>query len=245
MSMFYELYKSIGKRPCPPGTRVERCPLIINPNSEDLLTSNVFGALKYLPPAIWLTPLLELIFKGRAFDVLDRSKIKVEFWKKLPSPPTTRHQEGIQEIDLVITIRHLTILIECKFKSPVNMGRSGSSVRDQLARYLDAVAFNYWPDSNTKRDIYLILLTDTNEEPEILSRYRNPDTVLACLTQVRPFVDYEQASQHLSRNFGWATWGDLFAILQSCNLKEVHPIEAMIIQDLILYLAYKLNSSRR
>ena len=87
MSIMFELHKSIGKKPCPPGTRVERCPLIINPNSEDLLTSNVFQLLRYIPPAIWLTPLLEVIFKGRTFRPIERGKIKIEFWKKLPSPP--------------------------------------------------------------------------------------------------------------------------------------------------------------
>ena len=241
MSIMFELHKSMGKRPCAPGTRVERCPMIVNENSEDLLTSNVFGLLKYLPPAMWLTPLLEIAFEGRTFRSIDRGKIKVEFWKKLPSPPGAKHQEGIQEIDLVIRIRHLIILIECKFKSPVNMGGSGSSVRDQLARYLDAATFNYWPDSDTKREIYLILLTDTECEPEILSRYRDPETVFGCLTQVRLFVDCERASQMLASNIGWTTWRDLLRILENQDPKMLPFVESMIISDLIDYLRYKLQ----
>jgi hypothetical protein len=245
MSIMFELRKSIGKRPCAPGSRVERCPLIINPASEDLLTSNVFGLLKYLSPAIWLIPLLGLVFKGRTFPSIDRTKIKVEFWKKLPSPPGAKHQEGIQEIDLVIRIRHLIILIECKFKSPVNMGHSGSSVRDQVARYLDAAAFNCWPDSNKKCEIYLILLTDDEAEPEFLSLYRNPETVLACLTQARPFVDYEQVSGMLARNIGWTTWRNLLQILDTRVTKELPPVESMIAADLIEYLRFKLQATKQ
>jgi len=241
MSIAFELFKSIGKKPCPPGTRVERCPLIINPNSEDLLTSNVFGLLKYLPSAIWLSPLLELVFKGRMFRSIDRGKIQVEFWKKLPASPTQRNREGVEEIDIVIRVRHLIILIECKFRSPVDLGHSGTSTRDQLARYLDAAAFNYWPDSNAKREIYLVLLTDTKDEPEILSQYRDPEKVFACLTQGRLFVDYEQVSEMLARNIRWTTWRDLLRILESQDSKRLTPVESMIIADLIDYLRYKLK----
>lgn len=204
MSIEYELFKHIGKRPCPPNSpRAVRCPLVINETSEDLLVSNTFGRLKYLNPRIWLIPLLESIFEGRSFNSTAGSNIKIEFWKKLPASPTQRNGEGVEEIDIVIRVRHLIILIECKFRSPVNMGHSGTSTRDQLARYIDAAAFNCWPDSNAKREIYLILLTDTKDEPEILSQYRNPETVFACLTQASPFVDYEQVSEMLARNIGW------------------------------------------
>jgi hypothetical protein len=241
MSIEYELFKHIGKKPCSPNSpRAVRCPLVINETSEDLLMCNIFGRLKYLNPRTWLIPFLETIFKGKSFSSIAASNIKIEFWQKLPAPPTTSHREGIEEIDIVIRIRHLIILIECKFKGAVHMGHSGRD-RDQLARYIDAATFNYWSDSSAKREIYLILLTDTEAEPEILSRYRNPETVLACLTQDRPFVDYEQASQRLARNIGWVTWRDILAILELKNLKEVSPVEAMIIKDLIQYLKYKFD----
>jgi hypothetical protein len=201
--------------------------------------------LKYLNPGIWLIPLLESIFKGRSFNAIAGSRIRIEFWPKVSAPPTTSQREGIEEIDIVIRIRHLIVLIECKFKSSVNMGRVGSLVRDQLARYLDAAAFNYWTDSSTKREIYLILLTDTECEPEILSRYRNPKTLLACLTQARPFVDYEQVSEMLARNIGWTTWRNLLQILESQVTKELPPVESMVIADLVEYLRYKLQATKQ
>lgn len=240
MSIMYELHKSIGKRPCTPGSRAKRCPMVINSESEDLLTSNVFGLLKYLSPALWLIPLLECAFKGRTFQAFGQNSVKIDFWKKLPSPTTAKYREGTEEIDLVIRIRHLIILIECKFKATVNMGRPGTMGRDQLARYIDAAAFNYWPDSNARREIFLLLLTDTAMEPEILSHYRNPEKVFECLTQTSPFVDYEHVSQAFARNIGWVTWKDILKILDRLNVKTVGPTEAMITRDVIEYLRYKL-----
>jgi hypothetical protein len=61
--------------------------MVINEKSEDLLFSNIFGRLKYLDPEIWLIPLLEFIFRGRKFTSRVKSKIKIEFWKRLPPSP--------------------------------------------------------------------------------------------------------------------------------------------------------------
>jgi len=225
MSIMYQLHKSIGKRPCPPGSKVERCPMVVNSNSEDLLVSDVFLLLRYLPSDIWLAPLLQTAFKGRFLKGIGQDKAKVEFWKRFPAPPTTETLEGIDEIHIFITIRHLLILIECKYRSLV---QTGSARRDQIARYLDAVTFNYWPDFDAKREILFILLTDDEAEPEILSRYKRPETVLACLTQARPFLDYEQVSEMLARNVGWTTWGDLLHILEGQVTKGLPPVESMI-----------------
>jgi hypothetical protein len=242
MSIMYQLHKSIGKKPCPPGSRVERCPMVVNSNSEDLLVSDVFLLLRYLLSDIWLAPLLQTAFKGRSFKGFGQDKAKVEFWKRFPAPPTTETSEGIDEIDIFIRIRHLLILIECKYRSLV---QTGSPRRDQIARYLDAAIFNYWPDSDTKREILFILLTDDEVEPEILSRYRSPETVLACLTQVRPFIDYEQVSEMLARNVGWTTWGNLLRILENQDPKGLLPVESMIIADLIVFLRHKLQETKQ
>ncbi len=243
MSIAFELFKSIGKRPCPPGSRVERCSMVINENSEDILTSNVFGLLKYLTPAVWLIPLLELVFKGRTFRSIDRGKIKIEFWKKLPSPPGAKYQEGTPEIDIVIRIGRLTVLLECKYRSPVQGELARERKRDQILKYLDCGVHNFWPDSETPGEILLVLLTDMEGEPAILSQYRNPQRIFAGLTQARPFIDYENVSKRLAKNIGHARWRDLLRILENQDAKRLTSIEGMIVADLVNYLRYKLRKA--
>jgi hypothetical protein len=245
MSIAFELFKSIGKKPCAPGSRVERCPMVINENSEDLLTSNVFGLLQYLSPALWLTPLLEHIFKGRSFRSIERAKIKVEFWKKLPSPPGAKYREGIPEIDVVIRIGRLTVLLECKYRSPIQGELAREHKRDQILKYLDCGMYNYCPESGTPIEILFVLLTDMEEEPEILSQYRDSEKIFAGLTQARPFIDYEDVSRRLARNIGHARWSDLLHILENQDTKRLNLTESTIIADLTAYLRHKLQATKQ
>jgi hypothetical protein len=241
MSIAFELTKAIGKKPCQPGSpRAKRCPLIINEGSEDLVTSNVFGLLKYLPASLWLFPLLEVAFRGRNFSALGRRMPKIEFWKKLPAPPAD-HREAAEEVDLLIRIGGMVILIECKYRSGVQGEGFPSSRRDQVARYLDAAIFNFWPDSGTPREIYFILLTDTPEEPFILSQYRSPRKVFESLSQTSPFWDYEAISHAMAGNIGWMTWRDILKILENHGGRRLTPVETMIIKDLALYLKRKVG----
>ncbi|NWG03556.1 MAG: hypothetical protein HXY44_11945 [Syntrophaceae bacterium] len=244
MSIAFELFKSIGKRPCPPGSRVDRCPIVINENSEDLLTSNVFGLLKFLPPTAWPIPLLEMTFKGRTFGPIERGKIKVEFWKKLPSPPGAKYHEGTPEIDIVIKIGRLIVLLEAKYRSPIQGELAREHKRDQILKYLDCGVHNLWPESGTPCEILFVLLTDMEREPETLSQYRDPEKILAGLTQARPFIDYEDVSRRLARNIGHARWRDLLQILENQDAKRLNPTESMIIADLIVYLRHKLRATK-
>jgi hypothetical protein len=135
-------------------------------------------------------------------------------------------------------------LIECKYRSPVQPEVAGNR-RNQIIRYLDASIFNYWPDSARRTEILFILLTDTEDEPPVLSQYRDPNNILEGLTQNVPSIDYEKASDVLAHNVAWARWTDILQVLKGQDLKKVNPIEAMIIADLIKYLRYKLQAIKR
>lgn len=245
MSIEYELFKHIGKRPCASNSpRPMRCPLVINEKSEDLLFSNIFGRLKYLALEIWLIPLLESIFKGRKFTPSAGSKIKIEFWKKLPPPLGAEYQEGIPEIDIVIRFGRFLVLIECKYHSSVQGVSATGLKRDQILRYLDSAVHNYWPDFGTNCEIIFVLLTNLEDEPEILSQYRDPERIFAGLTQTRTFIDYKDVSRRLARNIGHARWRDLLRILENQDAKRLRSIESMIIADLIVYLRHKLQATK-
>jgi hypothetical protein len=80
MTLEYELLKHIGKRPCSPNSpRPTGCPLVLNETSEDILTSNVFGRLKYVNPDLWLLPTLKRAFPDRKFSISLQGTLTIEF----------------------------------------------------------------------------------------------------------------------------------------------------------------------
>ena len=80
MSIIFELFKSSGKKVCPPNyVRKSNCPLIVRTTSEDLLTANVFGILKNLDPKIGLKKLMGEAIKGRDFS-------RHTFGRQVPRP---------------------------------------------------------------------------------------------------------------------------------------------------------------
>ena len=112
-------------------------------NSEDYLTSAVFGHLRYLPPAVFWRRLSD---KARTLPISGESStlavtlervsvllheyenLDIEFW---PSHPLY----GIPDLILVFTgegKRPIVVLIEVKLRA----GKSGTGEYDQIARYL-------------------------------------------------------------------------------------------------------------
>ena len=113
---------------------------------EDVLTSTIFGLLKYIRPDMLLIPFIESAF------LYDEKRTKL--WEELFS-------EGIElrcyreieyffwawnqyygEPDLILIFRNhihglddLLLVVEAKFKS----GKSGTNEKDQLVRYFEAI----------------------------------------------------------------------------------------------------------
>ena len=101
MSIIFELYKTSGKKVCPPNyVRKSNCPLIVRTTSEDLLTANVFGILKNLDPKIWLTKILREwkgedpgeAIKGKDFSRHTFENLSFEFWKQYRPPANRKYQ---------------------------------------------------------------------------------------------------------------------------------------------------------
>lgn len=114
-------------------------------NMEDILTSNVFGLLKYLPAEKGLLPFLAgaedidgempLAFLAKAQGVEEQ---RYEFW-----PNWNYTGEGTCEPDLVLRLswpgRKLLIVVEAKFHSGKSSGpdEKSEALKDQLAREWD------------------------------------------------------------------------------------------------------------
>jgi hypothetical protein len=109
---------------------------------EDLLTSNVFGSMKYVPPEEGLLPLLasssDSDGKAPVQSLQPISNVEYHFWPWIQEPKC----QGC-EPDVLITIRFMNnrkivILVESKYRSGKSSGPSEEGApMDQLAREWD------------------------------------------------------------------------------------------------------------
>ena len=171
-----------------------RCPLIVRPTSEDVVTGNLFGTLQAINPRWWLPDLLNrglgLSDKHpRAFRQQLYRNLKIQLWQKQPAFPKNLIPwiEGSTEVDVVIMWENpqTTIFIEMKYGSPLSASTTNNNgdhgyPSDQLIRnariglhrsgwYREEVL---WPQR--PRDFVLLLLTPTIGSP-LVSRYRRTD----------------------------------------------------------------------
>jgi hypothetical protein len=241
VSIIYELYKKTGKQTCPPGTiRVERCPLNLNPNSEDILTGNVFGLLILLHPRLWLEKILTRVYRQRNFTSLPYDQFSIEFWRKFRPPLITAYRTWISEVDIFIQLLNFVLIVETKYGSTVTKENPQKGTRDQVIRYLDLLAYHYH-GCNCK-DAYFLLITNDPNEPPLLTKYRDPKEIEPGLSRIRPHVDYKSISTALAHNLGWISWKGILQTLEEIRRTvDLHFSEEKIIDLLITYLKFKLK----
>ena len=183
---------------CEPARKGEmRCPLIVRPTSEDVVTGHLFGILKVLNPRRWLPDFLNRGLGAERFRRQVFRKFRVDVWQKQRSYP--RHQlhwdEGLTEVDVVITWENpaTTVFIEMKYGSALsattihNDGKNGFP-SDQLIRNARIGLWeNGWFDEKLlfdipTRDFVLLLVTPTGGNP-LVSEYRHPERLRAAIPQ--------------------------------------------------------------
>lgn len=238
---------------CEPARKGElRCPLIIRPTSEDVITGELFGTLKALNPRWWLSDFLNTALGPQRFRRQVYRDLRIELWQKQRFYP--RHHltwdEGQTEVDVVITWENpaTTVFIEMKYGSnlsakTVNNNGSAGYPSDQLIRNARIGLYeNGWFEEERlfdvpKRDFVLILLTPTVGNP-LVRDYRDPAKLREAiphgerLTQLpgAPFIGelgYRDVSQLFGRQQRWFT-----------------KPEQRLIDGLNEYLGFKLSQLR-
>jgi hypothetical protein len=172
-----------------------RCPLIVRPTSEDVVTGELFGILKVLNPRWWLPDILNQALGAERFRRQVFRDLQIKLWQKQRAYP--RHlltwDEGQTEVDVEITWENpaTTVFIEMKYGSPLsaktsnNNGSSGFPA-DQLIRNARVGLFeNGWFEEDLlfhspPRDFVLILLTPSTGNP-LVQEYRDPDRLRAAI----------------------------------------------------------------
>lgn len=246
MSIIFELFKSSGKKVCPPNyVRKSNCPLIVRTMSEDLLTANVFGILKNLDPTVWLRRFLGEAIKGKDFSRHSFENLSFEFWRKYRPPVNRKYREGISEVDVTISFKGGIIFIEAKYLAPVSLKTTNDMRRDQVIRYLDLAAYHYLNHPDSFKEFYFVLIMDTEKPPWVLTRYRYNQNLIKGLTSPGLFKPPVDTSRLLSKGIGWLSWGQLRKILEATRDHFRTQAERRFVDDLIVYLDYKIREGER
>ena len=166
-------------------------------NSEDYLTSTIFGHLRYIQPGPFWDALFEVAFS----EPIAQERINASEYIRQKSGGTLgsfatlhaifwpEHKAGVPDLILHFSGNHpqsVAILVEAK----LNATKSGIGERDQLARYLrilDSLADLRPPlpaDAITLA-VYLTTIDSRNELVESLAEYGDTDESRQRLFQLR------------------------------------------------------------
>lgn len=150
--------------------------------TEDILTSTVFGTIKYLKPDAILIPFIESAFlydenrttlwqklKSVGIELRCYQEVEYVFWA---------WNQKFGEPDLILIFKNhihgeddFLLVVEAKFKS----GKSGTDENDQLARYFEAISYdiNNFSESSVSafngKKGYIVYLTESEAYSDILA----------------------------------------------------------------------------
>ncbi len=200
--------------------------------SEDILTSTVFGTIKYLKPDTVLIPFIEAAFlydEGRTtlWERLNSEGIELRCYRNVEYVFWAWNQT-YGEPDLILIFRdHIhggddfLLVVEAKFKS----GKSGTDENDQLARYFEAINndienFSDASVSNFKgKKAYIVYVT----EAEAYSDISASNKIISS-----KYTDIEDNVFHLR-------WHQLYKTFESMY-QYYSSYEKILVDDLMQYL---------
>jgi hypothetical protein len=217
------------------------CPLILRTTSEDAMTANVFGILRWIRPTLWLRPLLNQAFATRKFRTCSLRDLGFSFWHSVPAPTAKAAIEGESEIDVLVRSRALAVLIEAKYQAPLASRTAHDQERNQVIRLLD-VAFELTTTGQMfTRTPYVLVLGSAAREPELVTRYRDPVRVEEALSHRRKYPDYRVIARRLSRSLAYASWTELASIIELA-IPRAGALERGLLSDVVSYLRVKMET---
>ena len=226
-----------------------RCPLIVRPTSEDVVTGHLFGTLSVLNPRWWLPDLLNRALGTARFRRQVFHKLRIEVWQKQPEFP--RHlmtwDEGSTEVDVVISWENpaTTVFVEMKYGSAlsgttVNNNGSHGFPSDQLIRNARIGLWQMgWFDEDRlfempTRDFVLLLVSPRSGNP-LVEQYRNAD-------QLRQAIPNGHLLSRLPQGpfVGELSYGGIIEMLSN-QRRWFSRTEQTLIDRLKDYLHHKTN----
>ncbi|MBK8396194.1 MAG: hypothetical protein IPL26_13280 [Leptospiraceae bacterium] len=183
-------------------------------NSEDVLTSNIFGTLRYFSNQNILISFLNksINMEGKKLEIAINSNFNIEFWKKYKK----QSENFYDEPDLVLIDKNNVILIECKYHSFIYdesyILENKKIYSNQIIRYSVILNRNEFNNKNK----YIIFLSNDSVFP----------------TQIMA----DSKSKINNADLYWLSWHKLFGILNKENAGFLSEGEQIIRKDLLNFL---------
>ena len=230
-----------------------RCPLIVRPTSEDVITGHLIQMLGYLNPRWWLPDLLNTALGAPRFRTQVYRRLKIDLWRNQPCypPELLPWPEGSTQVDVVITFENppTTVFVEMKYLSGLSTHVSADDgdagyPSDQLIRnirvglhqagYLrqDGQLFAQPP-----RDFLVLVIAPTKGHP-LVDRYQDP-------ARLREAIPHADRLIGLPRTpfVGEASYADVIELLHRQS-SWLNRAERQVAEDLSAYLEFKLTSGK-
>ncbi len=224
-----------------------RCPLIVRPTSEDVITGNVFQVLRAVNPRWWLPAILNQALGANRFRQQIYRRLQITLWHNRPAYPRELlpWNEGSTQVDVTITWENppTTVFVEVKYGSGLSPKTNGDDGQqgfpsDQLIRnarvgLLECGWFHRGEMLvRQPRDFVLVMLSPTKGQP-LVAEYR--DTI-----KLRNAIPHSRRLKGLPRTpfIGELSYRDLCHILKQ-NRRWFSRPEQIMLDGLTEYLTFK------
>ena len=225
-----------------------RCPLIVRPNAEDVVSGTVMGVLQVLQARWWLPDLFNLALGATRFDRQVFPRLIIDLWKNRPVFPREllTWAEGSSQIDTSITWEWRPTLAywEWKYTSPLSPHTSNSDPQgrypnDQLIRNIrNGLLEAGWYDRgglflSTPRDFVQLVVAPQRGE-SLVVKYRDPNKLLASI----PFAEKLKGLPRVPF-VGELSYRDIIDVLKR-QRRFFSPPERKLLDLACQYLDYKI-----
>ena len=230
-----------------------RCPLIVRPTSEDVVTGHLFQTLMVINPRWWLPDFLNEALGAVAFQRQVFRNLQINLWQNKPAYPREllHWDEGSTQVDVTISWENpaTTVYIEMKYGSELspttsrNQGQHGFP-SDQLSRnarvgLLECGYFELPGLFLGKRRDYLLLVISPEKGQTLVARYRDP-------VRLRAAIPHSDLIPRLPRLpfIGELSYTDIVHILRKKQRWLSRP-ERILVDQLNEYLDMKVATRPR
>ena len=224
-----------------------RCPLLVRPTSEDVVTGQIVQTLKLIDPRHWLHELLNRGLGTRRFKPQVYRNFRIEPWVGKPPFPRDllKWDEGSTEVDVQITWENpaTTVFVEAKYGSKLSKSTSNNNGQhgypaDQLLRNIRVGLHEcgYYKTPRLfeapKRDFAVLVLSPERGQPLVTS-YRDEANLRAGIPHSEKIEQFPAAP--FVGELGYAD------ILQSLKARYrfLSRVEQRLTDDLCTYLEFK------